>query len=49
MPASLLKQGLAFLNIGDKVNARLILRELTKKYPKASEAKVAAKKLKEIN
>jgi tol-pal system protein YbgF len=44
--ASLLKQGFAFLNLGDKVNARLILSELIKKYPKSNEAKIAEHKLK---
>ena len=44
--ASLLKQGFAFLNLGDKANARLILMELTKKYPKSNEAKIAKRKLK---
>ncbi len=46
LPASLLKQGLAFSNIGDKANARLILKELIKKYPKSNEASIARKKLK---
>jgi tol-pal system protein YbgF len=45
VPASLLKQGLAFNNIGDKTNARLILEELVRKYPKTNEAQVAKKKL----
>jgi len=45
VPAALLKQGLAFSNIGDKANARLILEELTRKYPKTNEAGIAAKKL----
>jgi len=44
--ASLLKQGLAFYKLGDKANARLILRELLKKYPKSSESKIAKKILK---
>jgi len=44
--ASLLKQGFAFLNLGDKSNARLILSELIKKYPKSNEAKIADRKLK---
>jgi len=48
VPASLLKQGLSFLNLEDKSNSRLILRELIKKHPKSSEAKVALKKLKDI-
>ncbi len=45
VPASLLKQGLAFYNIGDKANARLILNELIAKYPHSREAKIAKKKL----
>ena len=48
VPASLLKQGFAFLNIGDQTNARLILRELVDKYPESNEAKVAGKKLNEL-
>ncbi|MCP4688854.1 MAG: tol-pal system protein YbgF [Desulfobacterales bacterium] len=52
--AALLKQGFAFYNLeGDdkkanKANARLILRELVRKYPKSNEAKIAKKKLKEF-
>ena len=48
LPASLLKQGFAFFNLGDKANARLILKELVKKYSKSNEAKIATKKLKEL-
>ncbi|MGD9081580.1 MAG: tol-pal system protein YbgF [Desulfobacterales bacterium] len=48
VPAALLKQGLAFSNIGDKANAKLILEELSRKYPKSNEAKVAAEKLKAL-
>ena len=48
VPASLLKQGFAFFNIGDKANARLILKGLVKKYSKSNEAKIATKKLKEL-
>ena len=44
--ASLLKQGLSFFNIGDKANARLILKELISKYPQSDEAALAEKKLK---
>jgi len=44
--ASLLKQGFAFLNLGDTSNARLILSELIKKYPKSNEANIAKRKLK---
>jgi TolA-binding protein len=45
-PAALLKQGLAFSNIGDTANSKLILQELGRKYPNSNEAKVAAEKLK---
>ena len=48
MPASLLKQGFAFFNLGDKANARRRLKELVKKYSKSNEAKIATKKLKEL-
>jgi len=46
VPASFLKQGLAFLNLGEKANARLILKELVLKHQKSNEAKIARKKLK---
>jgi tol-pal system protein YbgF len=48
VPASRLKQGLAFSNLGDNTNARLILQELIKKHPQSNEAKIAEKKLKKI-
>jgi len=48
VPAALLKQGLAFSNIGDKTNAKLILEELNRKYPKSNEAKVAVETLKTL-
>ena len=48
VPAALLKQGLAFSSIGDKANAKLILEELNRKYPKSNEAKVAAETLKTL-
>lgn len=48
VPAALLKQGLAFSNIGDKANAKLILEELSRKYPNSNEAKVAAETLKSL-
>ena len=48
VPAALLKQGLAFSNIGDNTNAKLILEELSRKYPQSNEAKVAAEKLKAL-
>ena len=48
VPASLLKQGLAFLNLGDKTNSRLILEELIKKHPQSNEAKIAKDKVKSL-
>jgi tol-pal system protein YbgF len=48
VPASLLKQGLAFLNLGDKNNSRLILKELIKKYPNSNEAQIAKDKVKSL-
>ena len=44
--AALLKQGYAFANLGEKANARLILKELIKKFPQSNEARIAAEKLK---
>ncbi|MDM8539724.1 tol-pal system protein YbgF [Desulfococcaceae bacterium HSG9] len=46
VPAAYLKQALAFEKIGDKANARLVLKELIKKFPKVNEAKIARQKLK---
>ena len=45
VPAALLKQGYAFANLGEKGNARLILKELIRKYPGTSESKIAGEKL----
>jgi tol-pal system protein YbgF len=47
-PSALLKQGFAFLSLDDKSNARLILKELVRKFPKSNEAKVARNKLKTL-
>jgi tol-pal system protein YbgF len=43
--AALLKQGFSFAELGEKANARLILKELIKKYPDSTEASLAEKKL----
>lgn len=48
VPAALLKQGLAFANLGDQSNSRIILEELVRKYPNSNEAKIAGDKLKEF-
>lgn len=46
--AALLKQGFAFAELGEKVNARLILQEVVEKYPQSPEAARAKQKLKSI-
>ncbi len=46
--AAMLKQGFAFLNLGDKNSARLTLKDLVSKYPSSNEAAVANKKLGEL-
>ncbi|MFH1154980.1 MAG: tol-pal system protein YbgF [Pseudomonadota bacterium] len=48
VPGALLKQGYSFANLGEKANARLILKELIKKYPGSNEARIATDKLKAL-
>ncbi len=48
VPASLLKEGLAFHRIGAIKEARLLLERVTADYPKSSEAKLAGEKLKKM-
>lgn len=48
VPAALLKQGFAFAELGEKVNARLILQEVVEKYPQAPEAARAKQRLKSL-
>jgi tol-pal system protein YbgF len=47
-PAALLKQGFAFAELGEKVNARLILQEVVEKYPQSAEAVRAKQRLKAL-
>ena len=47
-PGALLKQGFAFLSLDDKANAKLILKELIRKFPGSNEADVAKNKLKTL-
>jgi TolA-binding protein len=46
--AALLKQGFAFAELGEKVNARLILQEVVEKYPQSPEAGRAKQRLKSL-
>ena len=47
VPAALLKQGMAFIELDDKENAQLIFKDLVDRYPRSTEAKIAAQKLKQ--
>lgn len=47
LPSAMYKQGLAFLEIGDKRAGAAILKELIEKHPDSEHAKTAAKKLRE--
>jgi tol-pal system protein YbgF len=47
-PAALLKQGMAFKEMGDAKSARFVYRKLLDEYPKAEEAAKAREKLKEL-
>jgi tol-pal system protein YbgF len=48
VPAALLKQGFAFAELGDRVDARLILQELIERYPLSAEATKAKERLKTL-
>lgn len=45
IPAAIFKQALAFLELGDKTNARNLLRRVIEKYPHTDQAEMAKKKL----
>lgn len=45
VPYALLKQGIAFLNLGDKASAKLILQRVIKDYPHTNQARTAKAKL----
>jgi len=48
LPDAILKQGLAFLELGDKIDARIILENLVNQYPQTEQAKIARNKLKTL-
>ena len=48
IPAALFKQALAFLELGDKTNARNLLRRVIERYPQSDQAEMAKKKLETI-
>jgi len=47
-PAALLKQGMAFTELGDPKSARFVYKKLIENYPLADEVKVAKDKLKDL-
>jgi tol-pal system protein YbgF len=48
IPAALFKQALAFLELGDKTNAKNLLKRVIEKYPHSDQAELAEKKLETI-
>jgi len=48
IPSALLKQGFAFLELGDKTNARNLLKRVVDRYPQTEQAEIARKKLESI-
>ncbi len=48
VPAALYKQALAFLELGDKTNARNLLKKVIERYPSSDQAQMAKKKLEAI-
>jgi tol-pal system protein YbgF len=48
IPAAIFKQALAFLELGDKTNARNLLKRVIEKYPNSDQAGLAKKKLETI-
>lgn len=48
MPYALLKQGICFQNLGDKISAKLLLQQVIRDYPNTSQARIARTKLQEI-
>jgi len=48
IPAALFKQALAFFELGDKTNAKNLLKRVIEKYPRSEQAEMAKKKLETI-
>ena len=48
VPYALLKQGISFQNLGDKVSAKLLLQQVIRDYPNTSQARIARSKLQDI-
>jgi tol-pal system protein YbgF len=48
-PSGLLKQGLAFIGIGDKKTGKVIFEQLLDRYPNSKEAELAKKQINDLN
>lgn len=48
IPAALLKQALAFLELGDKTNGRNLLKRVIERYPQSEQADMAKKRLEAV-
>ena len=48
VPAALLRQGFAFAELGEKLNARLVLQDVVERYSQSPEALMAKQKLKSL-
>jgi tol-pal system protein YbgF len=48
VPAALLKQALAFLELGDKTNGRNLLKRVIERYPQSEQADMAKKRLEAV-
>ena len=48
IPAALLKQALAFLELGDKTNGRNLLKRVIERYPQSEQAEMAKKRLETV-
>ena len=48
IPAALFKQALSFMELGDKTNARNLLKRVIERYPRSEQAELAKKKLETI-
>lgn len=49
IPTTIFKQAIAFLEIGDKANARSLFKRIIDRYPNSESAELAKKKLKELD
>jgi tol-pal system protein YbgF len=48
IPAAIFKQALAFMELGDKVNAKNLFKRVIEKYPRSEQAEMAKKKLETV-